>query len=206
MPLLDKHWDDIFSTTQENRLGWYEKDLSKTMHFLETIPYLDNRTFFLAGAGTTLLLDELLSYEGEIIVNDISSKALDALKARVGTEKENIHYLCQDISLNIETSLPEVDVWIDRAVLHFLTQENQKQTYLNNLKKVLNVGAYLLLAEFSKTGAKQCAGLPVCQYDLASFETLLGDAFQLQKSCEHIYINPNGDERPYIYALYKRLK
>ena len=206
MKSTNEHWDTIFANTKECTLGWYEKDASQTMGLLDSIPNLKNSSFFLAGAGTTVLVDELLLLSENMIINDISSKAIKELQNRMNTEPKNIHWLCQDIALAIDERLPAVDIWIDRAVLHFLTQTDQKQTYLKNLKKMLKVGGYVLLAEFSKTGANQCAGLPVCQYDISDFDTLLGNDFSLKTSFEHLYINPNGDDRPYIYALYQRVQ
>ena len=114
--------------------------------------------------------------------------------------------MCQDIASEIDINMPMVDIWIDRAVLHFLTDDKDIKGYFKNLKSKLKDGGYVLFAEFSKVGATSCAGLLVKQYSLEEFKYELGLSFELISSFEHLYINPNGDKRPYIYALYKKNK
>ncbi len=47
-----KHWDNIFSKTENTKLGWYEKDTAQTFKLLNDIPELEESTVFLPGAGT----------------------------------------------------------------------------------------------------------------------------------------------------------
>ena len=89
--------------------------------------------------------------------------------------------------------------------MHFLRDENDINNYFNNLKSVLKNNSYAMFAEFSKDGAPQCAGLDLHRYDLEELNTRLGSSFKLISSFEYTYINPSNQERPYIYALYKRI-
>ncbi|MCJ8295831.1 MAG: hypothetical protein MJK15_15620, partial [Colwellia sp.] len=98
-----------------------------------------------------------------------------------------------------------VDVWIDRAVLHFLLTEEQINNYFDNLKSTVKCGGYVLLAEFSNTGATHCAGLAVHQYSVDEMQTRLGDKFELIDHKEYIFVNPLQQKRPYIYALFQRI-
>ncbi len=154
------------------------------------------------GAGVSGLIDLLVERGVEPVCNDISSEALAKLKSRLGKRAAACEWLCRDISLPLETE--KVDLWIDRAVLHFLTDAKARQGYFDNLKNLLVPGGYVMLAEFSKEGAMQCAGLDVMQYDLEMFSVALGAEFRLIESFSYTYTMPSGNLRPYIYALYQR--
>jgi hypothetical protein len=200
------HWDTIFSNTDDSYLGWYEKNASKTLELLDQIPEWKESTIFLPGAGTSVLIDELLHRGIRLVLNDISNEALRRVKDRLGDSGRDITWLCQDIARPIQNNKPHVDIWIDRAVLHFLTDEADIVGYFENVKSTLKVGGYAIFAEFSKTGVPKCAGLPVCRYSLGELSDRLGREFELILHFDHIYLNPSGNPRPYVYALYQREK
>ncbi|MBF0411949.1 MAG: class I SAM-dependent methyltransferase [Desulfamplus sp.] len=199
-----RHWDDIFSKTEDEKMGWYEKDTSQTFNLLQKIPDWENSTVFIPGAGTSILIEELLSKGIRLILNDISSEALHRVKKRLRGQYEKIDWLCHDIAQAIKDPIPQVDIWIDRAVLHFLTKEDDIKGYFDNLKAVLKSGGHAIFAEFSMTGAPKCAGLTIHRYSVYELVQNLGLSFKLVSDFEYTYINPFGDPRPYIYALLKR--
>ncbi len=206
MKSSSKHWDAIFSGTEDSKLGWYEKDASKTLELLDHIPKWENSTVFLPGAGTSVLIEELLAKGVKIVLNDISIEALNRVKSRLCGKYKEINWLCQDIAQPIQDSIPDVDIWIDRAVLHFLTDEDDIKGYFENVKSTLNVGGYAIFAEFSKTGALKCTGLTLHRYSIEEISGYLGSSFKIVSHFDYTYINPFGDPRPYIYVLYKREK
>jgi EEF1A lysine methyltransferase 2 len=85
MTTPNEHWNAIFSTQFDHELGWYEKDVSQTLKFLDQIPQSKSATVILPGAGTSMLVDELLDRGHELILNDISDEALNTLRKRIGT-------------------------------------------------------------------------------------------------------------------------
>ena len=202
MDALNQHWDDLFIKTPENKLGWYEDDISQTIKFLDKIETKENSTVFLAGAGTSKLADYLHSKEYKLILNDISKEALDKLDERLQSKDLNI--LHHDISKPLPENLTYSDIWIDRAVLHFLLEDKQIDTYFENLKNNLKHGGYALFAQFALDGAPTCAGLELHRYSQEELSNRLGDEFKLIAKENYTFINPFGDKRAYIYALYKR--
>ncbi len=203
MKNLNEHWNAIFSKKSDPELGWYEKDVSQTLKFLDHIPLNKSATIFLPGAGTSELVDELLARGHELILNDISDIALNKLENRIGTTCR-VTWLHHDISKPLPDDVPQADIWIDRAVLHFLLEEEDIQGYFTNLQSVINTGGYALLAEFSTTGVPECAGLELHRYSIEEMTKRMGSEFELVNYEEYTYINPFGDSRPYIYALYKK--
>ncbi len=72
----NEHWNATFNSKADPELGWYESDVSQTFKFLDLIPQGDTATVFLSGAGTSVLVDELLARGCNLILNDISDEAL----------------------------------------------------------------------------------------------------------------------------------
>lgn len=198
-----EHWNAIFSATSDPELGWYEQDAAQTLKFLDLIQQNKNSTVFLPGAGTSVLVEELIRRGHQLILNDISDEALNKLKDRIG-EHQGLFWLHHDISEPLPDDMPPADVWIDRAVLHFLLEEPAIQGYFANLHRTVLPGGYALLAEFSTTGAPKCAGLELHRYSIDELNERMGTGFELVKQEDYTYINPWGDPRPYIYALYRK--
>ncbi len=206
MTASNEHWNAIFSASADPDLGWYEKDVSQTLKFLNYIPQSEPTTTFIPGAGTSILVDELLARGHKLILNDISGKALDRLRDRIGKYNNRLTWLHHDISRPLPDDISQSDIWIDRAVLHFLLEETDIQGYFTNLQSTIRPGGYVLLAEFSTIGAPKCAGLELHHYSIEEMTTRMGSAFELIKHEDYTYINPFGDPRPYIYALYKSVR
>ncbi len=199
----NQHWNAIFSARSDPELGWYESNSSQTLKFLDLIPQSENVTIFLPGSGTSVLVDELLARGHKLILNDISDEALNKLRSRIGMS-DRLTWLHHDISNPLPDGIPQTDIWIDRAVLHFLLKEADIQGYFANLHSTINAGGYVLLAEFSAAGAPKCAGLEVHRYSVEEITERMGAEFELVKHEDYTFINPSGDPRPYIYALYRK--
>ncbi|MGB0390716.1 MAG: methyltransferase domain-containing protein [Salibacteraceae bacterium] len=198
------HWDAAYTRTPNEKLGWYEEDLSPTFRLLDQCHPLPQSKMLIAGAGSTTLVDELLNKGfSNLIATDISKVSLNNLTKRVGAKK--IETIVDDLSQPEQLSqLSSVDIWIDRAVLHFLIEENDQNTYFELLKSKVKTGGYALFAEFTIGGATKCCGLPIKQYENNHFTEKLGNDFKMVNTFEHTYYNPNGDPRKYIYSIFKR--
>jgi SAM-dependent methyltransferase len=199
---LAGHWNQIFASKPQKELGWYEDDVGQTLKFLDQIPGAPKGLAFLAGAGTSQLVDELLERGVNLVLNDISGEALARMRERIGVRGEHAVWLCQDISKPLPASIPQVDLWIDRAVLHFLLSDADIEGYFQNLRATLKSGGHVLLAEFAETGALRCAGLDVHRYTVDEMTRRLGPDFELVKAETYVFTNPSGAPRPYVYALF----
>jgi SAM-dependent methyltransferase len=199
-----QHWDAIFANHDGDELGWHETDVSQTLKFVDLIPHHDSPTVFLPGAGTSILVDILTSRGHRLILNDISDRALTKLQQRVGADNGLHHYLHHDITQALPDTLPKADIWIDRAVLHFLLTEQEVEAYFANLHAALKPGGHVLLAEFPIVGATKCAGLELHRYSIEEMHQRLGDSYTLIQYEDYQFINPRGESRPYLYALFRR--
>jgi hypothetical protein len=131
---------------------------------------------------------------------------LNKLKERLGEEKaSHVRWIVDDITHPAYIqNLRDISLWHDRAVLHFLLKENQRQEYLSTLKKVVKRGGYVIIAAFSLEGAKKCSGLDVKNYDQNMLAEFLGEDFNLLEYFDCTYHTPSGEPRPYIYTLLQK--
>ena len=205
-PDLKEHWNMTYSKNPIEKLGWYESDLSPSLKLIELCNLdLDARILNI-GAGSSTLIDELLE-QGytNLLATDISEVALSDLDHRTGGSD----YLeCITDDLTAPKKLKEiegVDLWIDRAVLHFFVEKKDKDAYFTLLKEKVKKNGFVILAEFNLEGAEKCSGLPVCRYSQEDFKAHLGPEFKLIEAFDYTYVMPSGGLRPYIYTLYKRI-
>ena len=205
MKTLTDHWNEIFRKTDEDKLGWYEENFSQTLKFLNLIPEWESLKIFVAGIGTSGLIELLLESNAELLLNDLSSEAIEKAKNKYSDKVRHVQWLCHDISKPLPVALTDIDIWFDRAVLHFLVDDSNVEQYFKNVNAGVKAGGYAIFAEFSKKGATRCAGLEVRRYDVQDLERHLS-AFELIANEEYTYINPSGDPRPYIYTLFKRIR
>ena len=198
------HWDNAYTNSPAEKLGWYETDLSPTLDLLIKSKLNKNARILNVGAGATTLVDNLVA-DGysNIIASDISKVSLDQLKARLGNRYKLVEFIIDDLTHPIELlKIDPVDLWIDRAVLHFFNNPEEQNKYFKLLKKTLKKGGYAILAEYNLNGAIKCAGLNVHRYSKEMLQEKLGDGFKLIDSFEYIFTMPHGDLRPYIYTLF----
>ncbi len=203
---MKDHWNTIYTQSSEEKLGWHETDLTPTLYLLEKAELLKEARVLIAGAGSTTLVDELLrqSYTN-ILAIDISEAALNKLQGRIGKESDNVQFIVDDLTNPVMLSeIGLVDLWIDRAVLHFFTEQTDQVAYFNLIRSGIKKGGFTLLAEYNQEGAIKCAGLPVQRYSVEMLQENLGGEFILIDSFNHIFTMPSGDIRPYIYTLFKK--
>jgi hypothetical protein len=57
-----------------------------------------------------------------------------------------------------------MDIWHDRAVFHFLTDQADREAYLNRVARTVKPGGHVIIATFAADGPERCSGLPVVRY------------------------------------------
>ena len=205
--LMKEHWNEIYEALDADELTWYEEIPAPSIKLLSKCHINKDETILDVGAGASTFIDYLVNQGFKnIIAADISEIALNKLKERLGKEKATIvRWIVDDITRPVSIqNLRDIAVWHDRAVLHFLLEDEQQQTYLSTLKKVIRKGGYVIIAAFSLKGAKKCSGLDVKNYDQDMLAEFLGEDFILIEYFDYIYYMPSGKPRPYIYTLFQK--
>lgn len=204
---IKKHWEKVYSNADETKLGWYQKAALPSLQLIKKTDINLNELIIDVGSGASILIDELLSLNyNNIIAADISETALEISKTRLAkTQTERTNWIIDD--LTCPTALLEVQdvaVWHDRAVLHFLTAEKDRNTYFNLLNSAVKNGKYVIIAAFNFDSVDKCSGLPVEKYDKNKLQEFLGQNYDLLHHFNYDYTMPSGNIRHYIYTLFQK--
>lgn len=197
-----EHWDAIYSTRAPDALGWYEPAPS-TLNLVRRFSAPSDSVVDIGG-GDSRMVDELLAagYD-DLTVLDLSKAALSRARSRLGPAARSVTWIQADVtSWTPERSW---DVWHDRAVFHFLTDEDDRKAYKTTAWRSLTPGGHLIIATFALDGPKECAGLPVERYDAERLAATFGPDLLLVEH-EHFQGSDSavGDRRPYICAVFQR--
>ena len=203
-----KHWNTVYDTKADEQLGWYEDNPKPTLELIEKCKLDSDSKILCVGAGTTRLIDALLdrNYQN-LIANDLSEIALTHLQQRI---KSKYNYPLECIADDLTkpehlSQLRNIELWIDRAVLHFFLEKEDIKSYFDLIRTVVSKKGYVLIATFALDGAEKCSGLPLRRYNAEMLQTELGSDFNLIESFNFTFINPSGGERPYIYTLFQKI-
>jgi len=200
------HWRDVYKDANITKLGWYEIESSPSLRLIEKCNLAKKDLILNVGAGSTTLIDSLLENGyTNLIANDISGKSLNTIKDRIGKKQQSVKWIVDDIINPTELKkISQVDLWNDRAVLHFFVEGKDQDAYFELLDQKVCKNGYVILAVFNLDGAKRCSGLPVKRYSVNMLQEKLGSSYILKDSFNYIYTMPNGEDRDYVYTLFQK--
>ena len=201
-----KHWDNAYAKSLTEKLGWYEEKSIKTLELIAKTNLSKDAVILNVGVGSSTIIDDLVKDKyTNIIANDLSENSLTKLKERLGKNISNVKFIVDDLTNSKKLNqLKTIDLWNDRAVLHFFLKEDEKQAYFNLIKKLVKPNGFVIIAVFALDGAEKCCGLELQRYNAEMIAKRLGDDFILKEKFNYTFLNPFGGERPYVYTLFQR--
>jgi len=198
------HWENIYSTKAFEEVSWYQKSPENAIAALHRASLSKDAKIIDIGGGDSFFVDYLIEagYR-DITVLDISQNALDRAKSRLGKKRDKVTWICSDIT----HFQPEqtYDFWHDRAVLHFLRNEEDQISYKKNLLKATAKKSFISLAAFAKDGPLKCSGIEVQQYDPKDLELFLGDSFETLESFKLEHPTPFGTVQQFSFLWSQHL-
>ena len=196
-----EHWEVIYKTKKPNEVSWYQEKPKTSLNLIVEIGLDKGAKIIDVGAGDSNLVDNLLDIGfRNITVLDVSLTALNRAKKRLGDGANDVKWIVSDLR-EFETN-DRYDIWHDRAVLHFLTKEDDIKKYGEVVRKLLKPNGYLITSTFSENGPKKCSGLDINQYSEDSMKKLFSD-FEHIKSFEEEHTTPWGVSQIFIYSVFK---
>ena len=162
-----QHWETVYETKTPEQVSWTQEIPETSLNFINSFQLSKEVKIIDIGGGDSHLVDFLLE-QGytNITVLDISKKALQRAKERLGKKANLITWIVSDVLDFIPDT--SYDIWHDRAAFHFLTTKNQIDTYISLTQKF--VSRNLIIGAFSDNGPLKCSGLEIKQYAETTLE------------------------------------
>ena len=195
------HWDKVYKTKDSDQLGWTQKIPKTSLDFIHSFGLSKSANIIDIGGGDSRLVDYLLDEGFEnITVLDISAKALEKARQRLGDQAEKINWIVSDITEFIPDTT--FDVWHDRATFHFLTTNEQIAKYVDTARK--SVSGFLVIGTFSDKGPEKCSGLFIKQYSEEKLTAELQNGFDKIHCITEDHITPIDTAQNFLFCSFKR--
>jgi cyclopropane fatty-acyl-phospholipid synthase-like methyltransferase len=203
MEMKKEHWENVFTTKQETEVSWYQKQPKTSVDLIEKLNLSNGAKIIDVGGGDSYLIDNLLELGyTNLHLLDISSKAIERIKNRLGAKSENVTFIVSDI-LNFKPEI-KFDVWHDRASFHFLTEENDIQKYSNLVANSIVSNGNIIIGTFSENGPLKCSGLPISQYNELKMKAVFENNFDLIESFTEDHQTPFDTTQNFIFGTFKK--
>ena len=196
------HWENIYDTKLPNEVSWTQEKPETSLQLIANCKLPKTAKIIDIGGGDSNLVDHLLEQGFEnITVLDISEKAIERAKLRLGKASQKVKWIVSDIT---EFHPNETyDVWHDRATFHFLTETEQIEKYKKLIQGYAN--NQLIMATFSNNGPLKCSGLEIKQYAIEDLVNLFCNEFKIIDSFYQDHQTPFYTMQNFVFCSFKKL-
>jgi SAM-dependent methyltransferase len=198
-----EHWERVWGTHSPEGVSWYAPHLAESLRLIREVAAPHDSVIDIGGGASTLVDDLLDAGFSHLTVLDISETALSMARRRLGERAGSVTWLHADITT---ATLPEeaYDVWHDRAVFHFLTDEADRDAYIQAVERSVTPGGSVIIGAFALHGPQRCSGLDVVRYDASGIQRALGPRFSLTAAAEQTHMTPDGRSQHFIVCRLQR--
>lgn len=198
-----EHWENVFSTKQETEVSWYEESPKTSLDFIHKLNIDKDAKIIDIGGGDSYLIDALLELGyTNLYLLDISSKAIERIKNRLGVKAAKVTFIVSDI-LEFKPDT-EFDFWHDRASFHFLIDREEISKYAALASSAIAKDGTLVIGTFSDNGPKKCSGLDIMQYNSESLRLVFERVFELTGCFTEDHQTPFNTFQNFLFCIFKR--
>jgi SAM-dependent methyltransferase len=188
------HWNGRYESIGTQAVSWYERRPSTSLELLEAVGVTSAESVIDVGGGASTLVDHLLvAGHRDVTVLDLSAVALAAARTRLGDPPA---VTWQEADVVAWRPARRWDVWHDRAVLHFLTDDDSRNAYTTALHRALVPGGAFVIGTFAEDGPAECSALTVRRHGPDDLAKLVGDA-EIVGQRRHVHRTPSGADQPF---------
>lgn len=197
------YWDTIYAQKNTREVGWFQSNPKVSLAFIYRSVKSTKDKIIDIGGGDSLLVDHLI-HEGfeDITVLDVSRKAIQKARERLGTKGSHVKWIVCDV-VDLDDRV-QFSCWHDRAMFHFLITDEDIARYKTRAAECILPGGHLILGTFSKSGPKTCSGLEIRQYSQSELNGIFGDSFEMIDSMHTDHFTPSGNKQNFLYCLFVR--
>ena len=197
------HWENIYSTKKLTEVSWYQPTPETSLDLIDQTNIGKDGKIIDVGGGDSFLVDHLIDLGyNNITVLDISEKAIDRAKERLGDKAQKVNWIVADAANFTPTT--QYDIWHDRAAFHFLTHENEIENYKSALYSGLNEGGHFIVGTFSDSGPLKCSGIEIKQYNKQDMIHSFGKQMQMISCFTTNHDTPFDSIQNFIFCHFQK--
>lgn len=199
----EAHWQNVYATKAEEEVSWFQENPAPSLDLIAATGISTDARIIDVGGGASRLVDSLLEKGfGRVAILDLSAKALEATKKRLGRRGDAVDWIIGDVTTWNPSNT--YDLWHDRAAFHFLTNPADRDAYIVRLKKAVRPDGHVIIATFASDGPERCSGLPIVRYDPEALASTLGPALELVESRRQDHVTPGGNTQRFQFSRFMR--
>ena len=197
------HWETVYQTKSPEQVSWTQEVPQTSLAFISSFGVAKTARIIDIGGGDSKLVDHLLEQGFEnITVLDISEKALEKARSRLGDKAKKVNWVVSDITEFVPNTT--FDIWHDRATFHFLITTEQVSKYMEIARKSVN--GFMTIGTFSETGPTKCSGLDIKQYTEQTLTDELKNGFDKIRCITEDHTTPFNTTQNFLFCSFKRQK
>ena len=156
-------WEDAHHGKDVDSVSWWQSVPELSLDLVDRAGVTTDQGVIDVGAGWSTLTDHLVQRGfTDVAAVDLSKTALDTIRARLGDAGDSVVLRIADV-LDLDMRRTYA-LWHDRAVFHFLTEEDERDDYRVSLDRHIGPGGWVVVATFGPDGPPTCSGLPIVRY------------------------------------------
>ena len=199
---LKLHWEKIYDEKNEDEVSWFQKETNESIKMIQSAG-IENPKIIDVGSGRSKLLKNLIEIGyNHLTYLDISESALEKSKEFLGEQSNKVRWISKDV-LSFKTD-EKFDIWHDRAVFHFLNEENLIRKYIDLVEKNISESGHLIIGTFSENGPLKCSGLDVKRYSEKVIGKLFNRSFKLIDSFYYDHVTPFNTNQNFLFSHFTK--
>lgn len=191
------HWTNIHENKDKD-VSWWQEEL-----WLDFLQYVSTQGAAIdVGSGQSPLAIEVAkSGFNPVFVNDIADNALNKLVNLAKQSEVDVFPVPGSV---LDLDLPmKVSLWHDRAVFHFLKDEDIK-SYKDKVISNTEDDAFLVISTFSENGPEQCSNLDVSRYSPSELAAVFSPEFEEIFCDKRVHKTPWDSTQEFSFAVLRR--
>ena len=197
-----KHWENIYQTKNIDGVSWYQETPYESIELIKKFSTTDSDMIIDIGCGKSFLADNLLklNYKNITLV-DISLNALKEVKERLNNK--SLNFIETDVlNLKLERTF---DIWHDRAVFHFITNEKSIEKYISLCNEYIGEGGKLIIGTFAEDGPLKCSGLEIKRYSVENLKELFKENFEFIEGFKKLHCTPFDTQQSFTFCVFRKI-
>lgn len=196
------HWEKIYQTKKNDGVSWFQEIPTESIELIKKYSSDNSDKIIDVGCGKGFLADNLLESKfKDITLVDISSNALSEINNRL--KNEYLSFIETDI-LDFNSDY-KYDIWHDRAVFHFITENKSIDKYISLCNNYINRDGTLIIGTFAEDGPLKCSGLEIKRYSINDLVNLFKENFELAEGFKMLHQTPFDTQQSFTFCVFKKV-